>query len=58
VFEGRYHFNLYPTRTYDVGSDGRFLLVEEPPSPQTALSVALGWARELRTPFQPIAVAR
>jgi eukaryotic-like serine/threonine-protein kinase len=43
LFEGRYHYNLYPTRTYDVARDGRFLMVDEPVSPHRALTVVLGW---------------
>ncbi len=32
LFAGNYHYNLYPTNTYDVAPDGRFLMVEEPPA--------------------------
>jgi Tol biopolymer transport system component len=31
MFAGSFHYNLYPTRTYDVAADQRFLMVEEPP---------------------------
>jgi hypothetical protein len=41
LFEGRFHFNLYPTNTYDVGADGRFLMAEEPPPTRRAVHVVL-----------------
>ncbi len=35
LFEGMYFYNIVPSRTYDVASDGRFLLVG-PPDPGTS----------------------
>jgi Tol biopolymer transport system component len=41
LFGGRYHYNLYPTNTYDVAPDGRFLMVEEPPPVARRIRVVL-----------------
>jgi Tol biopolymer transport system component len=50
LFDGRYHRNLYPTRSYDVARDGRFLMVEDPPSPHRTITVVLGWGRSITYP--------
>jgi Tol biopolymer transport system component len=50
LFEGSYHDNIAPTRSYDVTPDGRFLMVTEPAGddlPQE-LTLVLGWAEELK----------
>ncbi|MDP9180076.1 MAG: hypothetical protein M3O61_20615 [Gemmatimonadota bacterium] len=44
LFTGRYHYNLYPTNSYDVAPDGRFLLVEEPPPIARTIHVVLFFA--------------
>jgi serine/threonine-protein kinase len=41
LFSGSFHYNLYPTATYDVAPDGRFLMVEEPPVQNRTLLVTL-----------------
>lgn len=41
LFSGRFHYNLYPTTTYDVAADGRFLMVEEAPPARRPIHVAL-----------------
>jgi Tol biopolymer transport system component len=46
LFSGRYHFNLYPTNTYDVAPDGRFLMVEDSPPVQRRIHVALSFGAE------------
>lgn len=51
LFEGPYHYNRYPTRTYDVAPDGRFLMVEDLPPPRRRLAVTLFFAEELRRRF-------
>jgi Tol biopolymer transport system component len=43
LFGGRYHYNLYPTNTYDVAPDGRFLMVEEPPPVTRTIHVVLSF---------------
>lgn len=47
LFAGRYHYNLYPTSTYDVAPDGRFLMVEEPPPVRRTVHVVLSFGSEL-----------
>lgn len=46
LFAGRYHYNLYPTNTYDVAPDGRFLMVEEPPPVRRTIHVVLSFGTE------------
>jgi len=36
-------------RSYDVGPDGRFLVIEGPPGTTTRLNVVLNWSEELRS---------
>jgi len=50
LFEGSYHDNIAPTRSYDVTPDGRFLMVTEPAGEELPqeLTVVLGWADELK----------
>jgi hypothetical protein len=50
LFEGWYHDNIAPCRSYDVTADGRFLMVTEPVGDDLPreLHVVLGWADELR----------
>jgi hypothetical protein len=50
LFEGWYHDNVAPCRSYDVGADGRFLMVTEPVGNDLPreLHVVLGWADELK----------
>jgi tricorn protease-like protein len=55
LFEGAYHDNVAPCRSYDVAPDGRFLMVTEPLGddlPQE-LHVVLGWAEELKSIGSP-----
>jgi Tol biopolymer transport system component/DNA-binding winged helix-turn-helix (wHTH) protein len=49
LFEGWYHDNIAPCRSYDVTADGRFLMVTEPVGNDLPkeLHVVLGWADEL-----------
>ena len=49
LFAGRYHYNLYPTSTYDVAPDGRFLMVEDSPPVRRSIHVALSFATEADT---------
>jgi hypothetical protein len=49
LFAGRYHYNLYPTTTYDVAPDGRFLMVEDSPPVRRSIHVALSFATESDT---------
>jgi Tol biopolymer transport system component len=49
LFAGRYHYNLYPTSTYDVSPDGRFLMVEEPPPVRRTVHVVLSFGAEPET---------
>jgi serine/threonine-protein kinase len=49
LFAGRYHYNLYPTSTYDVAPDGRFLMVEDSPPVRRSIHVALSFAAESDT---------
>lgn len=44
LFAGRYHYNLYPTNSYDVAPDGRFLMVEEPAPVARTIHVVLFFA--------------
>ncbi len=46
LFTGRYHYNLYPTSTYDVAPDGRFLMVEESPPVRRTIHVVLSFGTE------------
>lgn len=50
LFEGWYHDNIAPCRSYDVAADGRFLMVSEPVGDDLPreLHVVLGWADELK----------
>jgi len=48
LFSGRFHYNLYPTNTYDVAPDGRFLMVEEAPPERRAIRVTLFLGDALR----------
>lgn len=52
LFAGRYHYNLYPTNTYDVAPDGRFLMVEDAPPVPRKIHVVLSFGAEL-DPQQP-----
>jgi Tol biopolymer transport system component len=50
LFEGLYHYSNFPTRSYDIGPDGRFVMVAEP-EPEFAtrkLEVVLNWSEELK----------
>ncbi len=58
LFEGRFHFNLYPTNTYDVGADGRFLMVEEPAPTPRAVHVVLYLGDSWRKLASPASIAR
>ena len=46
LFEGLFHFANFPTRTYDVTTDGRFVMTAEPgeESATTELNVLVNWA--------------
>jgi hypothetical protein len=44
LFAGRYHYNLYPTNSYDLAPDGRFLMVEEPTPVARTIHVVLFFA--------------
>jgi Tol biopolymer transport system component len=50
LFEGSYHDNVAPSRSYDVTPDGRFLMVTEPVGDDLPkeLHVVVGWADELK----------
>jgi dipeptidyl aminopeptidase/acylaminoacyl peptidase len=48
LFTGHFHYNLYPTNTYDVAADGRFLMVEEPPAVQRSIQVVRFMRRVVR----------
>jgi hypothetical protein len=50
LFEGWYHDNIAPCRSYDVAEDGRFLMVTEPVGDDLPkeLHVVLGWADDLK----------
>jgi len=52
LFEGLYHYADLPTRTYDVGPDGRFVMVTEPAPDEATrqLHVVLNWSEELKRP--------
>lgn len=52
LFEGLYHYADFPTRTYDVGPDGRFVMVTEPEPDEATrqLHVVLNWSEELKRP--------
>lgn len=52
LFEGLYHYADLPTRTYDVGPDGRFVMVTEPEPDEATrrLHVILNWSEELKRP--------
>ncbi len=49
LFTGSYHDNLAPARTYDVGADGRFVMVTEPTGAELPqeIRVVLGLADDL-----------
>ena len=50
LFEGSYDITL-PLRSYDVTSDGQFIMgrTQNPPDqPVTKLNVVLGWAEDLK----------
>lgn len=47
LFAGRFHYNQYPTNTYDVAPDGRFLMVEEPPPIERTIHVVLSFGTEI-----------
>ncbi|HXV61935.1 MAG TPA: protein kinase [Vicinamibacteria bacterium] len=49
LFEGLYHYAPFPTRTYDVGEDGRFVMVTEPEPAESVrqLNVVLNWSARL-----------
>jgi len=49
LFSGRYHYNLYPTSTYDVAPDGRFLMVEDAPPVRRMIHVALSFGTGFQT---------
>jgi Tol biopolymer transport system component len=49
LFDGPFHLGAYPSRSYDVAPDGRFIMVAEP-APEFAvhrLEVVLNWAGQL-----------
>lgn len=50
LFEGRFHDNIAPSRSYDITSDGRFLMVEEPPVEDLPreIRVIFGWSEDLK----------
>ncbi len=50
VVEGPFQGGLYFGRTYDLGPDGRFLVIlrDEPPPPPTEYRVVLNWFEELK----------
>jgi len=48
LFNGSYGFNIIPNRDFDVGRDGRFIMVQPDStvnSPQ--INVVLNWSNEL-----------
>jgi Tol biopolymer transport system component len=49
LFEGLFHYAPFPTRTYDVGDDGRFVMVTEPEPSEGVrqLNVLLNWPARL-----------
>ena len=49
VFEGGFiPYEPNFSRTYDVASDERFLMIEPPPTTSGPLTIVLNWAEELR----------
>jgi len=52
LFEGLFHYAVTPSRTYDVGPDGRFLMVAEPEPEHAArqINVVLNWPGQLVEP--------
>jgi Tol biopolymer transport system component/predicted Ser/Thr protein kinase len=53
LFEGRY-LSCLSCQTYDVGPDGRFLMVQDPQEPAPAgINVVLNWFEELKRLMQP-----
>jgi Tol biopolymer transport system component len=50
LFEGWYHDNIAPCRSYDVAPDGRFLMISEPVGDDLPreLQVVLGWSDDLK----------
>jgi Tol biopolymer transport system component len=48
LFEGLFHYAAFPTRSYDVGPDGRFIMVAEPELTTRELEVVLNWSEELK----------
>ena len=49
LFEGGFTpYEVNSPRTYDVASDGRFLMIEPTPSASAPLTIVLNWAEELR----------
>jgi len=49
LFEGAYHYNKMPSRTYDVAADGRFVMVkaQQDGGAPRQLHVTTGWGEEL-----------
>lgn len=47
LFEGLFHYNITPSRTYDVAPDGRFLMVAEPDLAYAArqVNIVLNWQK-------------
>ncbi len=53
LFEGRY-VSCLSCQTYDVGPDGRFLMIQDPQEPAPAgINVVLNWFEELKRLMQP-----
>jgi eukaryotic-like serine/threonine-protein kinase len=49
LFSGAYHYNIVPNRTYDVASDGRFVMIKaDSETSSHQINVVLGWSEELR----------
>jgi eukaryotic-like serine/threonine-protein kinase len=48
VFSGAYHYNIVPSRAYDVAPDGRFLIKADSEAASHQINIVLGWGEELR----------
>jgi Tol biopolymer transport system component len=50
IFSGAYHFNILPSRAYDVAPDGRFLMMKvDSETASHQINIVLGWGEELRS---------
>jgi eukaryotic-like serine/threonine-protein kinase len=50
LFNGLFHYDILPSRAYDIAANGRFVMVEEPnfDASSTQINIVLGFAEELK----------